>query len=147
VRAADFERALGCKARAQSAHFAIHYVPVRPSTDLKLANGAVFSELSTDEARACPQAVDESLFGAHFGVVVPKRHAQRAVTRNMLKRQVRAALARAAPRLAGGLWLVRLRAPFDRAAFPSADSPAARLIARSELDSLVRRVIAADVAP
>jgi ribonuclease P protein component len=65
----------------------------------------------------------------------------------MLKRQVRAAVASVAAQLPGGLWLVRLRAPFDRAAFPSADSPAARLIARSELDSLVRRVIAADLAP
>ena len=77
---------------------------------------------------------------AWLGVVVPKRHARRAVTRTLLKRQIRAAALRLdadeAP-LQAGLWVVRLRAPFDRAAFPSAASDALRGAARGELDALM----------
>ena len=52
--------------------------------------------------------------GLWLGCVVPKRHARRAVTRSLLKRQIRGAFDRHAAALAGGLWLVRLRAPFRR---------------------------------
>ncbi len=75
------------------------------------------------------------------GAVVPKRHARRAVTRSLLKRQVYAALARR-PGLSGGLWVVRLRAPFDRAQFKSAASDALRAAARAELDRLLDDALA-----
>jgi ribonuclease P protein component len=39
--------------------------------------------------------------------------------------------------LAPGLWIVRLRAPFDRVLFPSAASPALRRAVRSQLDALL----------
>lgn len=71
------------------------------------------------------------------GCVVPKRHAKRAVTRTLVKRQMRAALARHAERLAPGLWLVRLRSPFGSAQFPSAASDALRQTLRAELDTLI----------
>ena len=74
-----------------------------------------------------------------LGCIVPKRHAKRAVTRNLLKRQVRAAMERHAAGLAAGLWLVRLRVPFAPAAFPSAASSALRAAARAELDGLLQR--------
>jgi len=81
----------------------------------------------------------DDLAGRHFwiGAVVPKRHARRAVTRSLLKRQIYAAAERHRDRLAPGLWIVRLRSPFDRARFPSATSPALRLSVRSELDALL----------
>lgn len=72
-----------------------------------------------------------------LGCVVPKRHARRAVTRSLLKRQVRAAFARHAGGLPGGLWLVRLRQPFPLADFPSAASTALAAAARTELDGLL----------
>ena len=72
-----------------------------------------------------------------LGCVVPKRHARRAVTRTLLKRQIRSAAA--AARLAPGLWVIRLRAGFDRAAFPSAASDALQTAARRELDSLLAK--------
>lgn len=72
-----------------------------------------------------------------LGCVVPKRHARRAVTRNLLKRQVRGAFERHAAALPLGLWLVRLRQPFPVASFPSARSEALQLAARSELDGLL----------
>lgn len=81
--------------------------------------------------------------GRWLGLVLPKRHARRAVTRSLLKRQIRAALAARGAGLPAGLWVVRLRAPFDRAVFPSAASEALRLAARDELARLVSRPAAA----
>lgn len=75
-----------------------------------------------------------------IGCVVPKRHAKRAVTRNLLKRQIRASFGRHQQHLPGGLWLVRLRAGFPVADFPSARSEALARAARAELDGLLSHV-------
>ncbi len=73
---------------------------------------------------------------AHWlGAVLPKRLARRAVTRNLLRRQIRAALDRHLPGLPPGLWVVRLRAGFERAQFLSAASELLRHAARAELDA------------
>lgn len=77
--------------------------------------------------------------GWWLGSVVPKRHARRSVTRNLLKRQIRARMAAHLAGLEPGLWVVRLRAPFDRTAFPSASSTALRRAAGSELDAVFTR--------
>lgn len=75
-----------------------------------------------------------------LGCLVPKRHARRSVTRQFFKRLIRAAAqARTAP-LPAGLWLVRLRAPFPLASFPSARSEALGLAVRQELQQLWQRV-------
>jgi ribonuclease P protein component len=71
------------------------------------------------------------------GAVVPKRHARRAVTRSLIKRQIYAAAERHRDRLGPGLWIVRLRSPFDRKHFVSAASQALRDDARRELESLL----------
>jgi ribonuclease P protein component len=80
---------------------------------------------------------DLSAAQAWVGAVVPKRHARRAVTRSLLKRQIYAAAERHRARLAPGLWIVRLRAPFDRSQFPSAASLALARSARAELEALL----------
>ncbi len=72
-----------------------------------------------------------------LGAVVPKRHARRSVTRTLLKRQIRAVVTGHAASLAGGLWVVRLRAPFDRARFVSAASDELKAVARAELEHLM----------
>ncbi len=102
-------------------------------------------------------ALAEGLAGAPqawLGTVVPKRHAKRAVTRNLLKRQIRAALLRrdlpGQALLRSGLWVVRLRAPFDRLAFASAASPALREAARAEIEALLGQAaqrLGADAPP
>lgn len=74
-----------------------------------------------------------------LGTVVPKRHARRAVTRSLIKRQMRAAVQRHAPLLPRGLWVVRLRGPFDRQQFSSAASDALRQAVRAELDTVLQR--------
>ena len=81
-----------------------------------------------------------ALCAVWLGAVVPKRHARRAVTRSLLKRQIRAVVARRAASLAAGLWVVRLRAPFDRGVFVSAASERLKSTARAELELLVQRV-------
>ncbi len=80
-----------------------------------------------------PSGLGESRW---LGAVVPKRHARRAVTRALLKRQIYAAGERHRAGLDGGLWVVRQRAPFDRTVFPSAASEALKRCARAELESL-----------
>ena len=74
-----------------------------------------------------------------LGAVVPKRHARRSVTRTLLKRQIRAVVSRHADALGHGLWVIRLRAPFDRAVYASAASDALKCAARTELEQLLGR--------
>jgi ribonuclease P protein component len=140
VNKADFERLLGARPWARSAHFAVHHVPSAPTPAPKPAHRAaahaVSTELSTAPAPVCPPPVDDLPTGHWLGYVVPKRHARRSVTRSLLKRQVRGAFERHASGLPGGLWLVRLRQPFVVSAFPSAASDALRQAARQELEGL-----------
>lgn len=74
-----------------------------------------------------------------LGLVVPKRHARRSVTRQLIRRQMRAAVCRRP--LHAGQWLLRLRAGFDPRRYPSAASQALRLAVRGELDALFERVL------
>jgi len=76
-----------------------------------------------------------------LGTVVPKRHARRAVTRNLIKRQMRATMERLAPQLPAGLWVLRLRAPFDPKRYPSAASTPLRDSARGELQGLLEAAV------
>jgi ribonuclease P protein component len=90
-----------------------------------------------------PPPIAQPAPDAHWlGVVVPKRHAKRSVTRALLKRQMRVALAEREAKLPAGLWVVRLKAPFDRKLFPSAASDALRQTARAELAQLLDRAAA-----
>lgn len=138
TRAADFERALAEPARARSAHFAVHFVA---EAARGAGSGPVSTELSTTDEQISAPVVDDSVArGVRLGAVVPKRHARRAVTRSLIKREIRAAAARQGaagkPGLAAGIWVVRLRAAFDRAQFVSAASAALRKAARGELDAV-----------
>ncbi len=81
------------------------------------------------------------LEGRWLGTVVPKRHARRAVTRNLLKRQMRAVVQHEADKLPPGLWVLRLKAPFDKQQFPSAASAPLRAMARGELALLLQRAM------
>lgn len=134
---ADFERLLATRARARSVHFALHHLPVAPSPPARPSAASATEELSTGIARSCPQVVDDSPAGLWVGCVVPKRNARRAVTRNLLKRQIRSAFVRHAFTLPRGLWLVRLRAGFPATTFVSAASAALARAASVELDHLL----------
>lgn len=138
LRKSDFERLLAVSPCSRSAHFAVHYLHARPG----VAAGAAGSELFTGDAPNRDRFVDKSDFGCWLGTVIPKRHAPRAATRNMLRRQARAAMQRHSAALRPGIWLVRMRQPFPRSRFVSADSMALRREASSELDRLLQRALA-----
>lgn len=119
---------------AQTPHFALHHAE----------QSTLMPALSTDGAPQRPLSVNNRAFptlGGSLGVIAPKRHARRAVTRNLIKRQVREAVRRWP--LPAGSWLVRLRGPFGPQRCRSAASPALRVLVRAELDELLRRACAA----
>jgi ribonuclease P protein component len=145
VRSVDFERVLSAPTRARSSHFAVHHLVSMPGLPARPAKAAPRAELSTSDALETSKSVDDlppaaPIAQSWLGAVVPKRHARRSVTRSLLKRQIRAAVGRQA-QLPGGLWVVRLRAPFDRHVFLSAASSALRKAARDELDALLASAV------
>jgi len=82
----------------------------------------------------------DNLGGRHWlGLVVPKRLARRAVTRHLVKRQMREAMRRHADRLGPGLWVLRLQRAFDARRCAAAAPPALRHELRVELDALLAR--------
>ena len=142
VASADFERVLRGRSRADTAQFAIHHLHAAPTPRLPPTRAAT-PKLSTDSEPAREYPVEDfspAALPEHpiwVGAVVPKRHARRAVTRSLVRREIYAAVARHRDALAPGLWIVRLRAPFDRTDFPSAASPALRRAVRAQLDALL----------
>lgn len=157
VRPADFQRVLAAPQRARTPHFAVHYlasvpgfVPLPPaqrnlSTELSTGGHLSPTVVDTPPAGAVDSTVSPS--GCWLGLVIPKRHAKRAVTRNLLKRQVRAIAAACAAELPPGLWVVRLRMPFDRQVFTSPASDPLRDCARSELQTLFDRAVRTPLPP
>ncbi|MDQ6680019.1 MAG: ribonuclease P protein component [Pseudomonadota bacterium] len=136
-------------------HFAVHHLADRPSapgmsrakpSERKLSTGDEHGPgrpvddfaVVTSELPAAP-ALGRARTRLWIGTVVPKRHARRAVTRTLLKRQIHAALAANVDSMASGLWVVRLRVGFERTTFPSAASTALQRAARDELDRLLAR--------
>ncbi len=138
VHSADFKRLLATPTRSRSTHFALHHVLAGPTPPAGRPIHRLSTELSTEAAPVATPIVD-NLDGQWLGSVIPKRHARRSVTRNLLRRQIRVEMDRRAERLPPGLWLVRLRAPFSPQQFPSAASDALRLAARAELQHLFDR--------
>ena len=78
--------------------------------------------------------------GAAIGVVLPKRWAKRAVTRNTIKRQIHSVSEAAL--LPAAAYIVRLRSAFDRAQFTSATSLLLKRAVRAELQQLFAQLAA-----
>ena len=161
VRSVDFERVMAAPSRAKTRHFVLHHllaVPSRPRYAVSASQAPQANEshslveLSTEGLVSKAPLVDDSLVAGlnppslssdiWLGLVVPKRHAKRSVTRQLLKRQMRAVVRDhqdSTPRLTHGLWVLRLRAAFDVKQYPSAASTALAQEARQELVELLRR--------
>jgi ribonuclease P protein component len=101
----------------------------------------VYTVVESDVDDLCSAAKSDGRPQRWLGLVVPKRHARRAVTRTLVKRQIRHVAADCAERLPAGLWVVRQRAPFDLREFPSAASDALKQAARMELRALFERAV------
>lgn len=145
LKSADFAFALAAPALGKSPHFVLHHVAASPASAVRHAWKPVVPELSTDNAPNRTLAVDNTRILSRWwlGLVVPKRHARRSVTRSLLKRQMRAQADGYRDRLAPGQWIIRLRAPFDPRRYPSAASSQLREAARQELEQVFARVVVA----
>ncbi|MFM2342482.1 MAG: hypothetical protein RLZZ592_2135 [Pseudomonadota bacterium] len=128
---------------ARTAHFMVHHLSPCSSapSDASVEEAAGVVDKSVD--KSVDESVDkvvEKRSGPpvlRLGLVVPKRHARRAVTRTIVKNQLRDAMRRHLPHLAAGDWVLRLRAPIDRSRFPSARSDALAIELRGEIDRLL----------
>lgn len=135
VAPSDFQRVLATRPVARSPHFSLHHAVSEAAA--KLSTGQV--TLGAEAVEIQPGA---TLPGWRLGLVVPKRQARRAVTRNLVKRQAREAMRQHLNQLPPGDWVVRLRAPVERQQFPSAASAALKLAVRGELASLFAAAMA-----
>lgn len=129
LQAADFRRVLATRPCSRTEHFALYHADAHPAHEA--------GHLSTPMTPPQAHAVDDL---ARLGLVVPKRLARRAVTRNLVKRQARAlfdACSAASGPWAPGDWVVRQSRTFDRQHFPSPASSALNVAVRDELRQLL----------
>jgi ribonuclease P protein component len=110
-------------------------------TEHFIAHHRFTAELSTGSEAQAVTHVDELVGAFWLGLVVPKRHARRAVTRNLVRRQIRACIDRHVAGLSRGDWVVRLRKGFALDQFQSASSSALAEQVRRELDQLLARAV------
>ena len=166
---AIFQQVLRLRPCAKTFHFALHhgsstYQSSKDDNSKELAT-SVASVIHQDLKRVdkfvnnfdnkmnmiSGQAPIGTLCDPFLGLVVPKRYAHRAVTRNLIKRQIRAVFDAylsassasaqtmaipSTPKNLSDVWVVRLRAGFDAQQFPSASSNALRVALRTELQKL-----------
>ena len=137
VNKGDFERLLATRPVGRSAHFAVHHVAQAPLAASRPVIDTSGDKLSTGFNTESHRSVDDFPDAVWCGAMVPKRHARRAVTRSLLKRQIRSAFQRHAAALPRGLWLLRLRVGFPIAEYASAQSVPLARAARVELDRLL----------
>ena len=84
--------------------------------------------------------------GLWLGAMVPKRWARRAVTRNLIKRQIYSLGEQHLGAAADAAYLVRLRSGYDRLQFRSAASDALKASVRAEIEQLFARAARAPKA-
>ncbi len=105
---------------ARTPHFALHAVPL-------VAQSVQQAHLF---AAACP----------HVGVILPKKWARRAVTRNTIRRQIYELARTQRASLPQAAMVVRLRSEFSRKIFISATSDVLKAAVRGELLALFAAV-------
>lgn len=134
-----FEAGLRTRPVSRTPSFLLHYLP-RPAKD-NLSTSAGPSDSKPVDKLSESGAEQAASGPAHLlGMMVPKRHARRAVTRNAVKRQARAIALASEPHLASGVWLVRLRAPLALEKGASATSALLKEALRNELKMLFANV-------
>ena len=117
---------------SRTAHFVLHRLPLP-------------EQLPPEPIPAGPGSFrPQALFAVRdvwIGALVPKRWARRAVTRNLIKRQVYIVSCALEPRLHTAAYVVRLRSAFDRKTFLSASSMVLKTAVREELQTLLARAL------
>lgn len=124
----QFQAILAGPIVAKTEHFALHRLapPVSPP--------------------ARPLGLNSDAWGALFpgggvwlGAMVPKRWAKRAVTRNLIKRQIHHVSALQQSSLAVAAHVVRLRTGFSQGSYPSAASKPLRELVAAQLAELYQQ--------
>lgn len=123
---AQFQAVMGGAPVAKTVHFALH----RGALDAPTERRALFP-----------------VSAAWVGVVLPKRWARRAVTRNAIRRQIHELSRLHAEALPQAAWVIRLRSEFSRKQFVSATSEPLKRAVRAELEQLLGRVLKRPTAP
>lgn len=153
---AQFQVALAAQTVARTAHFALHRMaldaspgpeapqgPTSPAPDFQpgmeppqdAKSGAASASHGSQALFAVRTAVPEPW----VGVVLPKRWAKRAVTRNAIRRQVYSVSHEIEASLPPAAHVVRLRTGFDRSKYTSPKSDVLKHDVRAELQQLFRR--------
>ncbi|QTD47513.1 ribonuclease P protein component [Ottowia testudinis] len=117
----QFQALLSDRPVARTEHFALHRLSLQPAAE------------GHDGTR---QAVFRTPAAPWVGAMVPKRWARRAVTRNVIRRQIFAVSESLQPPLPAAAHLVRLRTAFAPKRFPSASSVTLKTAVRAELTAL-----------
>jgi ribonuclease P protein component len=76
---------------------------------------------------------------ARLGLVIGKKYAPRAVTRNLVRRLAREAFRLRRAEFGGWDVLLRLHTRFDKKAMPGASSPPLKALCRSEIEELLNK--------
>ena len=156
LQKAEYQRLLGLRPLVRSTHFALHHERAGSLTALESAEAVAAGKLSTDSAQELSKSVDNmtpvEASIIRLGCVLPKRLAKRAVTRNLLRRQIREVFLHRHPEPAAGFWVVRLtqawtqgaarsKGPLDskpaKGQWISAASPRLKQAVRGELETLL----------
>jgi ribonuclease P protein component len=128
---AQFQAVMAGSTISRTAHFALHRValesPLAPRTESMIGPGA-----------KRPLAVFD-VRDSWIGVMIPRRWARRAVTRNTIRRQIYSVSASLRSQLQVAAHVVRLRTSFDPTEFESATSQALKRAVRAELQDLFAR--------
>lgn len=133
---AQFQAVLAGRTIARTRHFALHRVALlAPET----AQPPEVAATPAGGHAGAAKPLSKPLFlgdGDWLGAMTPKRAAKRAVTRNAIKRQIYQLSTALSFQPSPAAYVVRLAAAFDKAAFPSATSPALKAAVRAELVQL-----------
>lgn len=112
LRKQDFEQTLAFRPCLRTAHWALHW--------------AAFSAENEADSTC-------------LGVVLPKKWAKKAVTRNGLRRQLYQVFSQYKDQLPQGRYVIRQTAAWSVAVYPSAWSDALRWVVRQEIIELIEK--------
>ena len=135
---AQFAAVMNGQTVSRTPHFALHRVALQPNSEPSSAPKAAANSQEM-ASQAGSQDLSKPLFAVQdtwLGVIVAKRWAKRAVTRNTIKRQIYAVSTASGCAMPVAAHVVRLRAGFDRAEFISATSDKLKIAIRAELQQL-----------
>jgi ribonuclease P protein component len=124
---AQFQAVMRSGIAAKTPHFVLHQWPI---TEVNVADPGFVKE---------PAPLNDGVLS--LGALTPKRWAKRAVTRNLIKRQIHHVSTELGQRLPATAYVVRLRAAFDTQTFVSASSEPLKQCVREELTQLFGKVL------